>query len=178
MYDDLIKQLRETPSRSKRGLLDEAADRIEELEQDIYDLLHPHKIEEEPVLFCFNEETQMFEELKEPFATIECQTKEDFDRFHELIELGDKMRWISVKDRLPDSFKPVIVCREKAKGEFIVEQGHRDVNGWWKVYGTRTKNVSYWMPLPEPPKEQIDEIILKQDEMLKHRDALKGKKEG
>ena len=86
--------------------------------------------------------------------------------------------WISVKDRLPDSFKPVIVCREKAKGEFIVEQGHRDVDGWWKVYGTRTKNVSYWMPMPEPPKERIDEIILKQDEMLKRRDALKGKKEG
>lgn len=63
------------------------------------------------------------------------------------------MKWISVKDRLPDSFKPVIVCREKEKGEFIVEQGHRDVNGWWKVYGTRTKNVSYWMPMPEPPKE-------------------------
>ena len=119
-YNNLIKQLRETPSRSKRELMDKAADAIEQLSQS----------------------------------------------------------WISVEDRLPDSFKPVIVCREKAKGEFIVDQGHRDVNGWWKVYGTRTKNVSYWMPMPEPPKERIDEIILKQDEMLKRRDALKGKKEG
>ena len=84
-----------------------------------------------------------------------------------------EQRWISVKDRLPDSFKPVIVCREKAKGEFIVEQGHRDVNGWWKVYGTRTKSVTHWMPLPEPPKELIDETILQQDELLKRRDALK-----
>lgn len=33
MYDDLIKQLRETPSRSKRELLDKAAQVIEELER-------------------------------------------------------------------------------------------------------------------------------------------------
>ena len=26
-------------------------------------------------------------------------------------------------------------------------------NGRWKVYGTRTKNVLFWMPLPEPPQE-------------------------
>ena len=35
MYDDLIKQLRETPSRSKRELLDKAADAIEELENQL-----------------------------------------------------------------------------------------------------------------------------------------------
>lgn len=57
--------------------------------------------------------------------------------------------WISVKDRLPDRFEPVIVCREAGK----VEQGHRDVKDWWKVYGARTKRVTHWMPLPEPPKE-------------------------
>ena len=39
MYDDLIKQLRETPSRSKRELLDKAADAIEELEQKFNSLL-------------------------------------------------------------------------------------------------------------------------------------------
>lgn len=58
--------------------------------------------------------------------------------------------WISVKDRLPDRFRPVIVCRKKGKGEYVVE---RDVNDWWKVYGTRTKCVTHWMPLPEPQKE-------------------------
>ena len=60
--------------------------------------------------------------------------------------------WISVADRLPDRFKPVIVCREKAKGQYVVEQGHRDVNEWWKVYGTRTKAVTHWQPMPEPPE--------------------------
>ena len=58
------------------------------------------------------------------------------------------MEWISVKDRLPDKFCPVIVNRPGR-----VEQGMLDINGWWKVYGTRTKSVTHWMPLPEPPGE-------------------------
>ena len=65
----------------------------------------------------------------------------------------EKRRWIPVTERLPEHFRPVIVCREKGKGEYIVEQGFKDVGDWWKVYGTRTKNVTHWMPLPEPPKE-------------------------
>lgn len=56
--------------------------------------------------------------------------------------------WISVKDRLPKGFEPVIVCREDGK----VEQGYKDVGDWWKVYGTRTKRITHWMPLPEPPE--------------------------
>ena len=57
--------------------------------------------------------------------------------------------WISVKDRLPERFERVLVCRENRK----VEQGFRDVGDWWKVYGTRTKHITHWMPMPEPPKE-------------------------
>ena len=61
--------------------------------------------------------------------------------------------WISVEDELPERFQPVIICREKKRGEYIVEQGMRDVKDWWKVYGTRTKNVLFWMPMPWPPRE-------------------------
>ena len=60
--------------------------------------------------------------------------------------------WISVKDQLPERFKPVLICREK-NGKPYVEQGYKDVCEWWKVYGTRTKQVTHWMPLPEPPEE-------------------------
>lgn len=60
--------------------------------------------------------------------------------------------WISVKERLPERFEPVLVCREK-NGSPYVEQGHKDVGEWWKVYGTRTKHITHWMPLPEPPEE-------------------------
>lgn len=63
-------------------------------------------------------------------------------------------RWISVEERLPKTFEPVIVCREgKELGSLVVEQGCKDVGGWWKVYGTRTKRVTHWMPMLEPPKE-------------------------
>ena len=61
--------------------------------------------------------------------------------------------WISVEDKLPHLGQTVIVYREYAWGEVKVEQGCRDLDGWWRVYGTRTKRITHWMPLPEPPKE-------------------------
>ena len=60
---------------------------------------------------------------------------------------------ISVQDKLPPLGQPVIVYREYAWGEAKVEQGCRDLGGWWRVYGTRTKRITHWMPLPQPPKE-------------------------
>ena len=61
--------------------------------------------------------------------------------------------WISVKDRLPAVGTPVIVCRPYAKGERKVEQGCKDIGDWWRVYGTRVKTVTHWMPFAEPPEE-------------------------
>lgn len=77
--------------------------------------------------------------------------REAADRIEEMVRCA---AWIRVEDKLPESFRPVIVCREKRKGEYIVEQGVKDVGDWWKVYGVRTKHVTHWMPLPEPPKEE------------------------
>ena len=57
------------------------------------------------------------------------------------------MKWISVTNALPKPGVPVIVCREGGK----VEQGIKDVGDWWRVYGTRTKKVVAWMPMPKPP---------------------------
>lgn len=59
-------------------------------------------------------------------------------------------RWIPVSDRLPESGQRVIVCRKDGR----VEQGvYLGVNGWWKVYGTNTKSITHWMPMPAPPEE-------------------------
>ena len=57
--------------------------------------------------------------------------------------------WIPVTDQLPKSGERVIVCRKDGR----VEQGiFLGVNGWCKVYGTNTKAVTHWMPMPAAPR--------------------------
>ena len=53
--------------------------------------------------------------------------------------------WVSVEDRLPEVFTPVLVCREDGK----VEQGCRDALGIWITFETRTECVTHWMPEPD-----------------------------
>lgn len=60
--------------------------------------------------------------------------------------------WIRTQDKVPKCFVPVLTCRIK-DGEKRVEQGIRMIDDQWKVYGTRTKGVEWWMPLPEAPVE-------------------------
>ncbi len=67
----------------------------------------------------------------------------------------ERQRWIPVSERLPEYGQPVLVARVYDPGQPLrVEQGKRDVNGWWKVYGANVKRVLYWMPIPEPPEEE------------------------
>ena len=69
-------------------------------------------------------------------------------------------QWISVEDKLPDRFKPVIVCYTRGKGTLKalrVEQGYKDINDCWNVYGCQTKSVTHWMPMPEPPEVERNE---------------------
>ena len=66
--------------------------------------------------------------------------------------LDNRQKWISVKERLPEPWVYVIICRP-GRDQMIVEQGMYDVGGWWKVYGTRTKAATHWMPMPLPPYE-------------------------
>lgn len=44
-----------------------------------------------------------------------------------------KPGWISVKDQLPERFKPVLICREK-NGKMTLPTGHYTESGtWWMV---------------------------------------------
>lgn len=97
------------------------------------------------------------EELVQRLAAYE-NTGLEPQQIKELASASTQMKeagspWISVEDRLPPFGEMVIIYREYGWGEVKVEQGCRDINGWWRVYGTRTKKVSYWMPLPKPPQE-------------------------
>ena len=64
--------------------------------------------------------------------------------------------WISVKDKFPEKPGTYIICdcygivraRHFCKGD-------RSFSGYWHLNGSATYgNPLYWMPLPEPPKEE------------------------
>ena len=54
--------------------------------------------------------------------------------------------WISVKDRLPETFKDVLVFRN---GKVAVD--HHEENGWF-AYDFKGRRATHWMPLPPAPK--------------------------
>lgn len=70
--------------------------------------------------------------------------------------------WISVEDKLPDKSQKVLAFY-KALGE--KNRIHNDLiaTNWRKSNGdfipTAGYEVTHWMPLPEPPKEDKDEEI-------------------
>ena len=88
------------------------------------------------------------------------------------INVGVGMKWINVKDRLPDFDVPVLcnVAYLNFNKEYYylsVFKRHNDIEGWlwyqWSGYGDlREKSnyddcddydITHWMPLPEPPKD-------------------------
>ena len=59
--------------------------------------------------------------------------------------------WISVKDRLPSPVDSVlIVTRSGGVGEGFHEKG----KWWWITEDEVYVEVTHWMPLPEPPREE------------------------
>ena len=67
--------------------------------------------------------------------------------------------WISVNDRLPEDYVPVLAYVKHIDGKravFLVDHVIDYTNGCktWAETDTSWKYcVSHWMPLPEPPKE-------------------------
>ena len=66
-----------------------------------------------------------------------------------------EVRWIT--EWLPPIGERVLICREKEKGQFIVEQAWLTDGGWWKVYGTNCKKIVAWALMPEPPEPEEKE---------------------
>ena len=72
--------------------------------------------------------------------------------------------WISVKDRLPDE-EDYRSCHENWDGCVIWTNGSDIGLGWYSmttgdwadIYDCDIDDVTHWMPLPEPPKEDEDD---------------------
>lgn len=67
--------------------------------------------------------------------------------------------WISVKDGLPEKTERYMcLCYDFVTKSYWHELLWYENNCWWKSLATLEydykKHVVYWMPLPEPPKEE------------------------
>jgi len=77
-----------------------------------------------------------------------------------------KMEWISVKDRMPPKAEDVLFCLDGGSmivvgmltghlNRWIISIDNADaINGIDKELDIIDREVTHWMPLPEPPKEQ------------------------
>lgn len=68
------------------------------------------------------------------------------------------MNWISVKDRLPDNEKTVLIYDVRCRIieiAYRVSTGNKELGIVWfypENKGCTEDEVTHWMPLPEPPK--------------------------
>ena len=65
-------------------------------------------------------------------------------------------KWIPVTERLPEQGKRYLVIRfdEVTKTQFIDILWHDAHDLWWNRLYIGQYNVTHWMPLPQPPKEE------------------------
>ncbi len=69
-------------------------------------------------------------------------------------ELASKPRWISVTERLPDTEDEVVVAfKNSADGEWRYRIDNF-VDGAFCYNAAFGRNITHWMPLPQPPKEE------------------------
>ena len=59
--------------------------------------------------------------------------------------------WISVKDRLPENGKKVLVYCKENKNDYEIGAYSDTYRGFF-VRQTCYENITHWMPLPQPPK--------------------------
>ena len=92
----------------------------------------------------------------------ECDHFKDKSKFIELpCKVTARNEWISVKDRLPEDEDSLVLAVANGKYKnvqlinavMLAEYNHKE--GWiLELYPEwETPDVTYWMPLPEPPEE-------------------------
>lgn len=125
MYDELVKRLRDAAKMS-----------------EALAVLLPHS-EGNATVKLYNEAADAIEEMSK--RVDESIPKDDAEI---IIAEVAKPRWIPVTERLPREMETVIVTDGKNVGySFCVnDYGTLDFYSPW--------NITHWMPLPEPPKEE------------------------
>ena len=127
----------------------------------------------EPVMYCvcsgcidnLEHQREQIEQLKKSYSKQKEIILEWLENFQELVRENKRSQsrsgWISVKDRLPESevFVIVIVSGKYRNITFdkAIELAEYSPDEGWILElfpeCTNHMNVTHWMPLPEPPKE-------------------------
>lgn len=102
---------------------------------------------------------------KEPYATIELMTKEDYDTFKRLVELGCNKEWIDPQVELPaDPKQLVLVLVSGRYNNITFKHAYELANyipgeGWILEEYPSWENpqISHWTLLPEMPDALRDE---------------------
>jgi len=93
---------------------------------------------------------------KEAFLAGYKAAQEEADSCEHILDMSkmvDVNGWVSVKERMPEknSEMLLLMCVDGYElGYYERYKGY----GWTNVLGTDCLNVTHWMPLPEPPKEE------------------------
>lgn len=66
-------------------------------------------------------------------------------------------KWISVEERLPKAFVSVLVYMPEERPLPTVHEGFLAREGVWYAnhFDRDPMEITHWMPLPEPPKEEV-----------------------
>ena len=91
------------------------------------------------------------------YASVDCPTKEDYDRLLELIEQGKRMQWHDAEvdwptdEMLMENGEFIVVIHGAANPTTLLYD--RDY-GIWSDEDGNVYSVDCWMPLPEVPKKE------------------------
>lgn len=71
-----------------------------------------------------------------------------------MVVSGNKPRWIPVTERLPETDDEVVVAFKNSEDGEWWYRIDNFVDGAFCYNTAFNRNIEYWMPLPEPPKEE------------------------
>ena len=78
---------------------------------------------------------------------------DEIEAYAKMMKRYPENPWISVRDELPKEEGKYIVCTER--GSVYCTRFYKGC-GYEGIFKTDTNtHITYWMPLPEPPKEDI-----------------------
>lgn len=114
--------------------------------------------------------------LAEAADAIEALSKLALDEHNRAAVAAWERRWIPVSERLPEETGTYLVwmkwdlteADEEPSAYPVLYDADAEGFGWWKSYYSgetlglagedfvRYEGITHWMPLPEPPKEEIE----------------------